>query len=184
MGYEQNHETVGQQIIAWKPKVISNLASEVAVANALTEFRAAYQKPPAPNVADLADPTGRAYGNHHGTNGPSSEWETGRRYMTRAGFRTRSKVEKIIADFLYIEGFKFLYEPLLQIGDGWISPDFYFTELQLPYEHFGMNTPEYRLRAETKIVRYVGAGIPFVYTTFNDEPDLEDVLTEKLVEFY
>ena len=94
MGYEQNHESGGQQIIAWKPKVISNLASEVAVANALTEFRAAYQKPPAPSVADLADPAGRTHGNHHGTNGPSSEWETGRRYMTRAGFRTRSKVEK------------------------------------------------------------------------------------------
>ena len=34
--------------------------------------------------------------------------------MTHAGFRVRSKAEKIISDFLTQSGFKFLYEPVLK----------------------------------------------------------------------
>lgn len=103
--------------------------------------------------------------------------------MTRAGFRVRSKAEKIIADFLTVEGFSFLYEPLLRVGGEYLRPDFYFPNLQLPYEHFGLDTPDYLRRAEIKIARYVMAQLPFVYTTFNDETDLEDVLTDKLAAF-
>jgi len=50
----------------------------------------------------------------------------------------------------------------------------------LLYEHFGLNTPEYLQAAEAKIRNYHQAGIPFMYTTFNDEPDIEDVIVDKL----
>jgi hypothetical protein len=48
------------------------------------------------------------------------------------------------------------------------------------YEHFGLNTPEYLQSAEAKIRSYQQAGIPFMYTTFNDETDIEDVIVDKL----
>ena len=48
------------------------------------------------------------------------------------------------------------------------------------YEHFGLNTPEYLQSAEAKIRSYQQAGIPFMYTTFDDETDIEDVIVDKL----
>jgi len=103
--------------------------------------------------------------------------------MRRVAIRVRSKAEKIIADFLTVEGFHFLYEPWLPVGGHFLRPDFYFTDMPLPYEHFGLDTPHYLHRAERKIAHYVKAGLPFIYTTFNDETDIEDVLTDKLAEF-
>ena len=100
--------------------------------------------------------------------------------MTRAGFRVRSKAEKIIADFLHLEKLAFLYEPLLQVGRHRMRPDFYLTEYALPYEHFGLNTESYLRAAELKLARYHRAGVPFMYTTFHDEPDIEDVIVDKL----
>ena len=50
----------------------------------------------------------------------------------------------------------------------------------LVYEHFGMKTPEYLQAAEAKVRCYHHAALPFMYTTFNDEPDLEEVVVEKL----
>jgi hypothetical protein len=102
--------------------------------------------------------------------------------MTRAGFRVRSKAEKIIADFLHLEKLAFLYEPLLRVGRHRMRPDFYLTDHALPYEHFGLNTESYLRAAELKLARYHRAGMPFIYTTFNDEPDLEDAVVDKLVE--
>lgn len=100
--------------------------------------------------------------------------------MTRSGIRVRSKIEKIIADFLTASDLTFIYEPRLKIGELFLRPDFYFTEYGLLYEHFGLNTSEYLQAAEAKIRSYHQAGIPFMYTTFNDEPDIEDVIVDKL----
>jgi len=100
--------------------------------------------------------------------------------MTHAGYRVRSKIEKIIADFLTASDLNFIYEPQLKIGNLFLRPDFYFTEYGLLYEHFGLNTPEYLQAAAAKIRNYQHAGIPFMYATFNDEPDIEDVIVDKL----
>lgn len=108
------------------------------------------------------------------------EWEQGRKYQTRSGTRVRSKIEKIIADFLTASDLTFTYEPKVKIGNLFVRPDFYFPEYGLLYEHFGLNTPEYLQAAEEKIRSYQQAGIPFMYTTFNDEPDIEDVIVDKL----
>ena len=43
-----------------------------------------------------------------------------------------------------------------------------------------MKTPEYLQAAEAKVRCYHHAALPFMYTTFNDEPDLEEVVVEKL----
>ena len=100
--------------------------------------------------------------------------------MTRSGIRVRSKIEKIIADFLTASDLTFIYEPQLKIGKLFLRPDFYFPEYGLLYEHFGLNTPKYLQAAEAKIRNYQHAEIPFMYTTFNDEPDIEDVIVDKL----
>ena len=110
----------------------------------------------------------------------SKDWEQGRKYQTRSGIRVRSKIEKIIADFLTASDLTFIYEPQLKIDNLFLRPDFYFPEYGLLYEHFGLNTPEYLQSAEAKIRGYNHAGIPFMYTTFNDETDIEDVIVEKL----
>lgn len=180
MVYESNYSTRRQYNIPTKSKRLEDLAPGNAIASALAEYRQACRKPSPPYDRESF------VSNQHDErlNSPMSDWNSGRRYLTRAGFRVRSKAEKIIADFLHVEGFQFIYEPMLQLGTDWVSPDFYLTDLQLPYEHFGMDTHDYQCRAEAKIARYVSAGVPFVYTTFNDETDLEDILTEKLVEFY
>ena len=108
------------------------------------------------------------------------EWEHGRKYITRSGIRVRSTIEKIIADFLTASDLTFTYEPKVKIGNLFVRPDFYFPEYGLLYEHFGLDTPEYLQAAEVKIRNYQQAGIPFIYTTFNDEPDIEDVIVDKL----
>jgi hypothetical protein len=109
-------------------------------------------------------------------------WESGRRYMTHAGFRVRSKAEKIIADYLSQGGIRFLYEPVLRLGDQLVRPDFFLSDYDLPYEHFGLNTTDYLWEAEAKIALYHRARMPFMYTTFLDEPDIEDVIVDKLAE--
>jgi hypothetical protein len=109
-------------------------------------------------------------------------WESGRRYMTHAGYRVRSKAEKIIADFLTQSEIKFLYEPPLRVAGVFMRPDFYLIDYGLPYEHFGLGSADYLRAAELKIMRYYEAGVPFMYTTFNEEPDIEDVIVDKLAE--
>lgn len=77
-------------------------------------------------------------------------------------------------------GLKFLYEPVLNVGGVRMRPDSYLTDYVLPYEHFGLNTPAFLRAAELKITRYHEASVPFIYTTFCGEPDIEDVIVDKL----
>ena len=39
------------------------------------------------------------------------EWERDRRYKTKNNILVRSKIEKIIADFLFEQSIRFIYEP-------------------------------------------------------------------------
>ena len=85
--------------------------------------------------------------------------ESGPKYKTRSGIRVRSKIEKIIADFLLGENIRFIYEPRVQLDEFEITPDFYLPDHNLFYEHFGLNTPAYRQAAELKIATYHRAGV-------------------------
>jgi hypothetical protein len=144
-----------------------------------------FQRPHSPHLdasnAQEITTAGAAQGQYSPQFSPqSNEWEQGRKYQTRSGIRVRSKIEKIIADFLTASDLTFTYEPKLKIASLYFRPDFYFPEYGLFYEHFGLNTPEYLQAAEAKIRSYQQAGIPFMYTTINDETDIEDVIVDKL----
>jgi hypothetical protein len=117
-----------------------------------------------------------------GPDSASQDWASGRLYMTKAGIRVRSKAEKIIADCLTDGGVRFVYEPLLKVGGHTMRPDFYLLDYDLPYEHFGLDTPDYLRAKEAKIARYRAADIPFMFTTYEDEPDIEDAIVDKLLE--
>ena len=51
--------------------------------------------------------------------------EKGPAFKTKDGVRVRSKIEKIIADFLSDRGIRFTYEPILDLGGFFVMPDFY-----------------------------------------------------------
>ena len=102
------------------------------------------------------------------------------KYRTKSGIRVRSKIEKIIADFLFDEKIRFIYEPQVRLDGFDIAPDFYLPDYSVFYEHFGLDTPAYRQSAKLKIGRYQRAGVPFMYTTFQDEPEIEDAIVVKL----
>lgn len=104
----------------------------------------------------------------------------GTRFMTKSGVRVRSKIEKIMADFLWDQRIRFTYEPVLDLGGFHVMPDFYLEEFDLCIEHFGMETPEYKESAKAKIERYERFGVRVVCTYPSDEPDIEEVLTSKL----
>lgn len=103
-----------------------------------------------------------------------NSWEEGRIYRTRNGVLVRSKIEKIIADFLFSEKIEFVYEPILEIKKRILRPDFYLPAFEGYYEHFGLNTPEYIANAKEKINFYRKNRINASFTTFADEPDIEE----------
>jgi len=114
----------------------------------------------------------------------ASDWERGRKYKTKMGVRVRSKIEKIIADFLFEKGIRFSYEPIVTVAGWRFRPDFFLPDYGgLIYEHFGLDDDAYQRVAQSKISLYRRSGARFTYTTFADEPDIEDVLTNKLDAF-
>lgn len=102
------------------------------------------------------------------------------RYKAHNGIYVRSKIEKIIADFLHDEHIKFVYEPVLRVNGARYRPDFYLPRHGLYYEHFGMETPDYRAAANAKRAAYRKGGIRFIYTTVADEPEIEDAIVDRL----
>jgi hypothetical protein len=106
----------------------------------------------------------------------------GRRFMTKSGVRVRSKIEKIIADFLTDKEIRFTYEPILDLNGFCVMPDFRLDDFGLCIEHFGMETPEYKESAKAKLDRYERFGVRVICTYPSDEPDIEEVLTKMLRE--
>jgi hypothetical protein len=104
----------------------------------------------------------------------------GARFMTKSGIRVRSKIEKIIADFLWDHRIQFTYEPILDLGGFQVMPDFHLPDANLCLEHFGMETPEYKESTKAKLERYERFGIRVVCTYPSDEPDIEETLARKL----
>jgi hypothetical protein len=106
----------------------------------------------------------------------------GRLFMTRSGVRVRSKIEKIIADFLTDRSIRFDYEPVLDLGGYHVMPDFHLLDFNLCIEHFGLQTPSYLENVKSKLERYGRFGVRVICTYPADEPDIEEVLTKKLRE--
>jgi hypothetical protein len=110
----------------------------------------------------------------------NGEWEDGLKYKTRSGIRVRSKIEKIIADYLSSERIRFVYEPRLLLGEQLFRPDFFLPRYDLYYEHFGMDTIDYLAATEAKLDAYRKADLRFMYTTVADEPEIEDAIVDQL----
>jgi len=110
------------------------------------------------------------------------KWETSVTFKTKSGIRVRSKIEKIIADFLFDQGIRFVYEPIVNLGGFYVMPDFYLVDYEIFIEHFGLENQEYKASAEAKLGRFHMFKMRVVCTYPADEPDIEAVLTEKLRE--
>ncbi len=138
--------------------LLANRGSEYSEGNvkeALRKFRE--ETAPGPMGNSGTQPyLNLVYQEHHHPSPVS--WESGRRYMTRAGFRVRSKAEKMIADYLRDAEIDFKYEPVLDVRGIRMRPDFFLSAYNLPYEHFGINNRAYLSQAERKIGIYYGAG--------------------------
>lgn len=104
------------------------------------------------------------------------------RFKTRHGLLVRSKVEKIIADFLFALGLRYEYEPIIEVGGFHVMPDFRLLDSGILVEHFGLDTPAYQQAKAAKLDRYRRYGVPVIWTEVADEPQIEDVLTRKLTE--
>jgi hypothetical protein len=70
--------------------------------------------------------------NINGKETPSGNWESVRCYMSHAGFRVRTRAEKITADFLMQSATKFYYEPPLRLAGILLGPDLHLTDYALP----------------------------------------------------
>jgi hypothetical protein len=110
------------------------------------------------------------------------KWQTGPTFSTKSGFRVRSKIEKIIADFLFGRGIRFVYEPIVNLGGFYVMPDFYLMDYEVFVEHFGLENQAYKASAESKLARFRRFKIRVICTYPADEPDIEAVLTAKLLE--
>lgn len=104
------------------------------------------------------------------------------RFKTRNGLLVRSKVEKIIADFLFALGLRYDYEPIVEVGGFHVMPDFRLLDSGVLVEHFGLDTPAYEQAKAAKLERYQRCGVAVVWTEAADEPQIEDVLVRKLQE--
>lgn len=107
------------------------------------------------------------------------------KYLTRSGIKVRTKIEKMCADYYTDLGLPFKYETIV-IFFGYKKnffkiPDFYFPNFDLFHEHFGFSdNSSYAEGMRRKANIYNSFKLNWFYTTLEDEPRIEDVLTVKL----
>lgn len=106
-------------------------------------------------------------------------WEKGKKYKCRDGQKVRSKAEREIDDFLYLNRIWHIYESEYQhpYSKELARPDFYLPDYNLYIEYFGLKSPEYLKKKENKIKMYKSdKSINFEYLTCDDDK----VIYEKL----
>ena len=93
----------------------------------------------------------------------STHYPEGRRFMTSAGFRVRSKSEQHIVEQLVNYGVPFRYEQVIHINEIDYAPDFTFRDRNMDlfyWEHAGMmDNPKYVDGYFNKMNAYNGIGI-------------------------
>ena len=101
------------------------------------------------------------------------------------GTAVQSVGERRIADFLALEGIRYVYDERYRIaGDVAIRPDFYLPEHDLYIEYWGMDTPRYIANMRKKGVLYQRAGKKLISIFPRDLSGLERVLREKLGRYF
>jgi len=95
--------------------------------------------------------------------------------MTESGVRVRSQYEKKCADFLFKNGIKFQYEPLILLAGKQYRPDFYLPDYNLFLEICGYNhMPFYVDRSEFKKQLYQKHNLDAIFIRHNGKGSLED----------
>ncbi len=119
-------------------------------------------------------------------------------YIKRRNFDTRVEVsktipiadgrlvqsggEKAISNWLAAHGIAFRYDDRLRILEGrQVRPDFYLPELDVYIEYWGMDTLDYQIGMLVKKQIYQHAGKRLVSVYPKDLPQLDTLLTQKLV---
>lgn len=118
----------------------------------------------------------------------NENWIEGKRFVTKEGFKVRSKIEKIIADTYNELGIKIEYEkkiifPKNDNSKYTIFCDFYLPEFDIYHEHFGMNTPDYLKKTEIKKKTFKKFKMKFFETSEKDETNIEKAIIDKLKTF-
>ena len=116
------------------------------------------------------------------------------KHKTLRGDFVRSKSEVIIANTYLSKKLLYRYEPLIQVGDKTLAPDFGVLVARLDkvkyHEHFGMmHDPEYRENSMKKISAYIRNGFrPYedIIFTFDDldgniDAQILDILIESFM---
>lgn len=109
------------------------------------------------------------------------------KYSTKTGVKVRTKAEKMCADFYTDIGLPYVYEPIIIfIGrkkNFFKMPDFYFPDADLIHEHFGLAANhQYAEDMKRKKELYDSYLINWFYTIPQDEENIEQILTRKLVQ--
>lgn len=115
-------------------------------------------------------------GNH------SRALETDMKFKTKTGHYVRNKAEKMIANFIYDNNLMFQYN----IAVTWADKDdfkaaFFIPKLDLYVEHFKFDKiKDYQKLMKWKINQYEKSKKKLVYTTSDDEGNIEEALKIKL----
>lgn len=99
------------------------------------------------------------------------------------GHNVRSKNEQLVDNWLYSHDICHTYEKKIFDRDGGIDyiSDFYIPSLKLYIEVWGMDTPEYRKKAEKKIAVYRKNGDKLLSLYEKDICVLDDVLSKHIL---
>ncbi len=107
--------------------------------------------------------------------------ELNKNIRTESGTWVQSDGERRIANFLHQHSINFRYDERMRIIDNYaIRPDFYLPEFDLYIEYWGMDTAKYKIGMLKKQQLYQSEGKKLVSTYFQDKPNLEEVLQQKL----
>ncbi len=103
-------------------------------------------------------------------------------YVCKDGHVVKSKSERDIDNYLFINKIAHAYEKALIVGSETFHPDFYLPELDLYIEHWGYdeNNIEYTKRKEYKLPKYKEKGITLISTYEKDMKDVDTSLEIKL----
>ena len=104
------------------------------------------------------------------------------KFKTKTGHLVRSKAEKIIADFIFENNLMFQYNMAVSWSDkDDFKATFFISQLDLYIEHFKFNNVKnYEKLMKWKIRQYEKNKKKFIYTTSEDEANLEETLKIKL----
>ena len=105
-------------------------------------------------------------------------------YKSKIGAFVRSKSEKIIADCLFDNGYRFQYEKTIFLEDKIIHPDFFLPDHNLIIEHLGLyeSSPNYRDDWTWRENLYKRNKIQYLTLRESDINDINKSLLKKLLQ--